>query len=528
MAMKVLVTDSLSEKGLEILRTAEGIEVDVRSGISPEELKQAVGDCHALIIRSQTKVTAEIVECAPNLKVIGRAGVGIDNVDIAEATRHGIIVMNSPEGNTISTCELTMAMILGLSRRVHEASASAKAGEWDRKRFVGIELMNKTLGIVGLGRIGCEVATRAAAFGMKIIGYDPFCSPERAARLGATMVSLEELLKASDIITFHVPLTEETRRMIGPNEFDLMKKGVKIVNCARGGIVDEGALYNAIQQGIVSGCALDVYETEPPKENPLLALEQVIATPHIGAVTSEAQANVATDIAHQVVDALQGKHVRNAVNLPAMDREVFDGLRPYADLAEKLGMLLVQMVGALPGNPTIRFHGEITERDITPLTRSFVCGLLKPVLQQPINIVNAPSIARERGLEVTEIKSTALEDYTSLITVEGKAGNTVRSFSGAIFAKSRPRIVRIDGFDVDVALQGSMLICRNKDRPGAISHLTTIIAGRQINIARMTVGRDHPGGSAVTVLNIDEPVADEIIQEIKKLDIITDVKLVRL
>ena len=525
--MKVLVTDSLSDKGLEILRNAAGIEVDVRAGIDAADLKRIIGDYHALIIRSGTNVTADILENAKSLKVIGRAGVGVDNVDVDKATRHGIIVMNSPEGNTISTCELTMAMILSLSRRVAEASASTKAGEWDRKRFKGMELKHKTLGIIGLGRIGQEVAARAAAFGMKITGYDPFCPIERAERIGAKLVSLEQLLTAADVITLHVPLTDDTRGMIGSDEFELMKKGVKIVNCARGGIIDERALCQAIRDGIVSGCALDVYQDEPPKNSPLLALDEVVATPHIGAVTAEAQDNVAIDIATQVIDALQGRHMRNAVNLPEIDREAFDGLRPYVILAEKLGMLLVQMMGSLSRSASISFRGEINDHDVTPLTRSFVCGLLKPVLQQTVTMVNAPAIARERGLEVTEIKSTAPEDYISLITVEGSSGSTAYSFSGTIFAKDQPRIVRIDGLEVDIALHGPMLVCHNLDQPGAISHLTTVLARRHINVARMSVGRDQPGGRAIIVLNIDEPVPEEVISEIKALDIITDVRVVQ-
>ncbi|NQT19580.1 MAG: phosphoglycerate dehydrogenase [Planctomycetes bacterium] len=525
--MKVLVTDSLSEKGLDILRAAAGIELDVRTGIEHDDLKRIIGDYHALIIRSRTHVTSDILRNAGSLKVIGRAGVGIDNVDVHEATRRGIVVMNSPEGNTISTCELTMAMILSLSRRVAEASASTKTGEWDRKRFKGMELQHKTLGIIGLGRIGQEVAARAAAFGMNIISYDPFCPNERAERIGAKLVALEELFKTADIITLHVPLTDDTRGLIGPDEFKIMKRGVKIVNCARGGIINEQALHEAICDGVVSGCALDVYQDEPPVDSPLLALDEVIATPHIGAVTGEAQDNVAIDIATQVIDALEGRHMKNAVNLPEIDRDAFDGLRPYVVLAEKLGMLLVQMMGTLTHSASIHFRGEINDHDVAPLTRSFACGLLKPVLQQRVTMVNAPVIARERGLEVIEIKSAPHRDYISLITVEGSTGSATYSFSGTIFAKDQPRIVRVDGLDVDIALRGPMLICHNLDRPGAISHLTTVLARRRINVARMAVGRDQPGGRAVIILNIDEPVTDEIISEIKGLEIITDVKLVQ-
>ncbi|HUU70868.1 MAG TPA: phosphoglycerate dehydrogenase [Planctomycetota bacterium] len=521
--MKVLVTEHLSDTGIEILRSADGIEVDVRTDLTPDDLKRIIGDYHALIVRSKTKVTADLLANAANLKVVGRAGVGIDNVDVDAATRRGIIVMNSPEGNTVSTAELTMAMMLGLSRRVPEACASLKRGEWDRKRFVGSELMHKTLGIVGLGRIGGEVARRAAAFGMKLIGDDPFCTEERAEKLGVKMVSLDELLRTADIITFHVPLTDETRGMIGPKEFSLMKKGVKLVNCSRGGVIDEQALHDAVKAGIVSGCALDVYDNEPPAASPLVALDQIITTPHIGASTSEAQSNVATEIARQVIDVLQGRPARNAVNLPLMEG---DGLRPYIELAEKLGTLLVQLMGKITGKLTITFHGEINSRNLMPVTRSFLCGLLKPVLAPPVNLVNAPALAAERGIEITEIKIPTCEDYASLITVEGKVGSRAYTLGGTLFADGQPRIVRIDGLDVDVAPQGPVLIVRNDDKPGAISHIATVLAKRGINIARMTVGRDEPGGKAITVLNIDEPVKDDVIDEIKGLKIIKDVRLV--
>ena len=527
--MKVLVTEQLSDTGIEILRSADGMEVDVRTDATPYDLKRIIGDYHALIIRSKTKVTADLLANAANLKVVGRAGVGIDNVDVDAATRRGIIVMNSPEGNTVSTAELTMAMMLGLSRRVPEACASLKRGEWDRKRFVGSELMNKTLGIVGLGRIGGEVARRAAAFGMKLIGDDPFCTEERAEKLGVKMVPLDELLRTADFITFHVPLTDETHGMIGQQEFGLMKKGVKLVNCSRGGVVDERALYDAVKAGIVSGCALDVYESEPPAANPLVALDQAITTPHIGASTSEAQLNVATEIARQVIDVLQGRPARNAVNLPLMEG---DGLRPYIELAEKLGTLLVQLMGKITGKLAITFHGEISNRNLVPLTRSFLCGVLKPVLTPPVNMVNAPALAAERGIEVTETKVPTCEDYASLITVQGKVGATADgrtrtcTLGGTLFADGQPRIVRIDGFDVDVAPQGPVLIVRNDDKPGAISHIATVLAKRGINIARMTVGRDEPGGKAITVLNIDEPVKDDVINEIKSLKIIKDARLV--
>jgi len=363
---------------------------------------------------------------------------------------------------------------------------------------------------------------------MKIVGYDPFCPEERAAKLGARMVPLKDLLKTADVITFHVPLTDDTRGLIGPDEFNLMKKGVKLVNCSRGGVINEAALYDAIQAGIVSGCALDVYQAEPPSGSPLLGLSQVVATPHIGASTDEAQSNVATEIARQVIDVLQGRPARNAVNLPMMDGEAFDGLRPYIELAEKLGMLLVQLMGKITGKVSISYLGEIDSKDLTPLTRSFLCGLFKPVLQPPVNMVNVPAIARERGVEVTEIKSTTGEDYTTLITAEGRIGPRAYSVSGTLFATGQPRIVRIDGMDVDVAPQGPVLIVRNQDKPGAISHITTVLAKNGVNIARMSVGRDEPGGKAVTVLNIDEPIGEPIIQEIKQLKIITDVKVVQL
>jgi len=523
--MKILITDSLPEQGLAVLRQDAEMQVDVRTKTPYDELLSIIPDYHALIIRSATTVTADVLACARNLKVIGRAGVGLDNIDVDEATRRGIIVTNAPEGNTTSTCELTMGMIMAVCRRVAEAATSMKRGEWKRSAFTGTELSGKTLGIVGLGRIGAEVARRAAAFGMKLIGYDPFCTLERAAKLNVTLMELDELLAAADIITLHVPLTDETRNLIDAREFGLMKDGVKLINCARGGIVNENALYDALTSGKVSGCGLDVFEQEPPGDNPLLKLDNVVAIPHLGAATVEAKENVAIEIARNVLDALHGRPMKHAANLPKSDTEAAEGIKPYVDLAEKLGKLLVQAIDTIGDSVSITTHGEINNYDLTPVTRAFLCGLFKPVLVEQVNMVNASAIAQERGLDVVEAKSSVAKDYTSLITVETIMGGRRSSFSGTMFALSEPRVVRIDDMDVDVIPEGPMLICRNDDKPGAISHIANVLAKRGVNIARMTVGRDTPGGRAIIVLNIDEPVTEDAVREILALPIIKDVRV---
>lgn len=525
---KVLIADKLSEEGIRLLQNKEDIAADVRTGLSPEELEQAIGEYDAIIVRSKTQVTKAVIEQATRLKVIARAGVGVDNVDVEAATKKGIMVMNTPQGNTMSTCELTMAMLLALSRDVCRTVAKLKGGSWDKKAYEGAELVGKTLGVVGLGRIGGEVAKRALSFGLRVVCYDPFASEDVARRLEVKLVSFDDLLRESDYITFHTPLTEETRHMVSYPEFQAMKPGVRIINCARGGLINEKALYQAVKEGKVAGCALDVFEEEPPKDRALIELDQVICTPHVGAQTEEAQRNVAVQVAEQVIDALDGKMVRNTLNIPQIDPEIFEQLGPYILLAEKLGRFLVHFVDGRIERVRVIYRGEMNDHNVSPITTGLQKGLLEPILQETVNYVSAPLIAKERGLNVTEVRSGELEDFANLITVHAQtvAGDT--SVSGTLFSRKQPRIVRIDEFHVDIVPDGHLLVCRNQDKPGVIAHVSTILAERAVNIANMTVGRDEPGGTAVTVLNVDTVLDDEVVDQIEASPIILDAKQVAL
>ena len=526
--MKVLITDSLSETGKEILRRA-GHDVIDRKGIKVPELLEVIADCDALIVRSGTKVTEEVVRAGKRLAVIGRAGVGVDNVDVTAATRQGVIVMNTPEGNTISTAELTMAMILALSRNIPQAQASLARGEWDRKSFKGTELNGKTLGVIGVGRIGRAVARRAAGFGMKVVGYDPFIVADAVGKgLDFEMIDLDELIRTSDYITVHTPLSEETRGMIGADEMARMKDGVRLINCARGGIIEENTLRAALESGKVAGCALDVYSSEPPAGNPLVGMKNVVCTPHLGALTEEAQQNVAEQVAAQVCEVLEGKPARNAVNMPVVEPQEFAEVRPYAELAEKLGLAVVQLWEGPIREVRVSYCGEFTEGPLGLVTASLLKGILALLMEGPINCVNAPVIARERGVRVSEVIIPQSDDFANLITVEVADGSNSLSVSGAFFGRQDPRIVRIDNYHVDVVPAGYIIFCTNKDEPGVISYVSTILAEHRANIANMTVGRDVRGGKAATVINIDGSVRPEVIAAIKSSPIIYDAKLIRL
>lgn len=525
---KILVSDKLSEKGLNILKENKEFKVDVKTGLKPAELKSIIGDYDALLVRSSTKVTKEVIE-ASNLKVIGRAGVGLDNVDLEAATNKGIIVMNSPSGNTISTAEHTMSLILSLSRNIANADKSMKTGAWDRSKFIGVELYNKTLGIIGLGRIGQAVAKRAMSFCMKVITYDPFLSKELVEKLGVECVDLEKLFKESDYITCHVPLTDETKNLISAKQIAMMKKGVRIVNCARGGIVNEEDLAKAIEEGKVAGAALDVYNEEPPKNSPLLKFDSVVLTPHLGASTEEAQINVAVEIAEQVRDALLGRGIRNAANFPSVDPETYKALQPMFNLAEKIGLLMGQLAEGRINDVEVEYSGEIAKFDITPLTMSVLKGLLTPMLQDTVNFINAISLAKERSIKVKEEKSTDLEDFINLITLETKTENGQSlKVAGSLFTKKDPRIVKINDFYVEAIPQGHMLIIYNQDKPGIIGNLGTLLGKHNLNIAGMTFGRLKKGGKAITVLNVDNHVPTEVLQKIKKLKYINEVRPIKL
>ncbi|MBI3009008.1 MAG: phosphoglycerate dehydrogenase [Candidatus Omnitrophica bacterium] len=470
----------------------------------------------------------EIINNAERLKVLGRAGVGLDNVDVDSASKRGIIVMNTPEGNTISTAEHTFSMLLALSRNIPQANISVKRNEWERKKFTGVEVFHKTLGIIGLGRVGAEVAKRAISFGMKVIAYDPFLSMEKAEKLEVELADLKDLLSRSDYISVHTPLIDDTRHLISKNEFKIMKDGVRIINCARGGIIDEAALFDAIKSKKAAGAALDVFETEPPVHNRLMELDCVITTPHLGASTEEAQVNVAIDIAKQVRDALKGMGIRNAVNIPSVTPEVFKVIEPYVKLAERIGSLQSQMASGRINQVKVNYGGEVTNHELAPITIALIKGLLTPVLGETVNYVNASFIAKERGIEVRETRTTDVEDFTNLISVEVRTDKMSNSVSGTLFTKNTPRIVRIDNFYVHAVPEGYMIITFNLDKPGIIGGIGTILGKNNINIAGMTFGREESTGQAITVLNVDSPVSQDVLDQVKGLPNISDAKLIKL
>jgi D-3-phosphoglycerate dehydrogenase / 2-oxoglutarate reductase len=527
--MKLLVSDPLSEEGLKILQAVKEFQVDVKTDLKPDALKEIVGEYDALLVRSATKVTRDVIAAAGKLRVIGRAGVGLDNVDLEAATEKGIIVMNTPAGNTISTAEHTISMILALSRNIAQANASMKKGEWKRAKFMGVELYGKTLGIAGLGRIGTELAKRALSFGMKVMAFDPFLSKEVAEKLGVEVVELKELLEQSDYISFHTPLTEETRHMISTKEFAAMKKGVRVVNCARGGIIDEEALVAAIKEGKVAGAAMDVFEKEPlPPESELLKLDNVVTTPHLGASTEEAQVNVSIEVAEIVRDALLGRGIRNAANYPCLEAEACKILEPYINLAEKLGSFSAQLVDGRFEELNITYFGDITRYNLSPLTMALAKGALSPILKETVNFINAVSLAKQRGINIKEAKSSQEAEFVTMIQLKIKTDKEVKVIAGTLSANKQPRIVKIDNYYVEAAPVGNMVLIQNRDKPGIIGSLGTIFAKHGINIATMTFGREKQGGMATSVLNVDSPVSNEILDQIRKTENILSVKLIRL
>jgi len=526
--VKILVSDNLAEEGIELLRESPDIIVDVKLKLELQELIKQISKYDALLVRSATKVTKEIIDAAKNLKVIGRAGVGVDNIDVEAASKKGILVMNTPGGNTISAAEHTMSMILALSRCIPQANISLKSKQWEKKKFLGTEIFQKTLGIIGLGRIGGEVAKRAQSFGMEIIAYDPFISKAHAREMGVKLVSFPELIKQADYITIHVPSTPETKHIINKETISQMKKGVRIINCARGGIIDEAALAEAVKSGKVGGAALDVFEKEPPFDSPVLGLDNIIVTPHLGASTEEAQINVARDIALQVLDFLKNGVVRNAVNMPELDPEKMKTLGPYINLCEKLGRLQGQISEGGFTHIGIQYSGEILRHDIKPLTIALLKGLLEPILEQEVNFINAPLIAEERGIRVTESKVSKVEDFANLIVVETMTEKGENIVAGTLLGKKEFRLVRIGEFDLDVVPEGYMLLCSNLDKPGVIGKIGTILGNRKINIAAMQVGRKTVGGKALTIINVDCDISKDVLKEIEGISEIVEVKMVNL
>lgn len=520
---KVLVSDPLSELGLQKLLEADDVQVDRKPGLSEEELIQIIGEYDALLVRSQTKVTPAILEAANRLKAVGRAGVGVDNINIPAATNKGIVVINAPDGNTISTAEHTFAMIMGLARRIPHAYYSMMNGEWDRKTFVGVELNQKVLGIVGLGRIGAEVAKRAKAFNMKVVAYDPFLTEDRAKKMGVTPATIDELVRQADFITVHTPLTKETKYIIGSKEFAKMKDGVRIINCARGGIIEEKALLEALQSGKVAGAALDVYEVEPPVDNPLTKLPQVVVTPHLGASTVEAQENVAIDVSEEILHVLRNEPFKNAVNLPSVPAEVLEKIEPYFQLGEKLGHFVAQTaVGGLQ-EITVTYSGELTDIDTAALSRTVLKGVLSYHLGEGVNYVNAPHLAKSREISFTEQKSTANHGFTNLITVTLKTNQEEKKVAGTLLNGYGARIVKIDQYSIDVQPEGHLLLVHHNDRPGAIGRVGTILGNNDVNIATMQVGRTDVGGNAIMLLTVDRQVSPEVLDTLGELSEIVSV-----
>lgn len=526
--MKVLVSDNLADSGVEKLMNIPEFEVEVNTSLTTEEFRQIIKEYDALVIRSATKVTADVIEAADHLKVIARAGIGLDNVDIEAASKRGIVVMNTPEGNVITTAEHTIAMMLSLSRNIPQATRSLKEAKWEKKRFRGREVFNKALGIIGVGRIGRVVADRAKGLKMNVIAYDPYISKEVIDKMGIEGVQLDELFARADYITVHTPMTQETRNIINADAFAKMKKGVYILNCARGGIVNEADLLKAIESGIVAGAAMDVFVVEPPKDNPLLALDQVIATPHLGASTDEAQENVAVAVADQVIDYLLRGTIRNAVNAPNIDGAVLARLRPYLTLAEKLGSMVAQITGGAIQEISIEYVGEVTKEDTQPLTISILKGLLTPILGDMVNFVNVPVIVKERNIKVTESMRKEAEDFTTLISVSVKTSEEHNVVSGTIFGKKDPRIVRINDFRLEAAMEGNVCVIYNIDTPGTIGAIGTCLGRHRINISMMDVGQVLERGQNIIFLQTDIPVPKEVVQELLAMDNVNVVQTVRL
>ncbi|WP_331235353.1 phosphoglycerate dehydrogenase [Natronorarus salvus] len=507
--MKVLVTDPIAEAGLDVLRGA-GHEVETAYEIDGgEALVEALADADALIVRSGTEV-GEAVFAATDLVIVGRAGIGVDNIDVEAATDHGVIVANAPEGNVRAAAEHTVAMAFAAARSIPQAHVRLRAGEWAKSEFLGSELNGATLGVVGLGRVGQEVAKRLRSLGMEIVAFDPYIAEERADQLGAELLDLEECLRRADFLTVHTPLTPETEGMISTAELDLLEGGY-LVNCARGGVVDEAALARAVEDGTLAGAALDVFAEEPlSPESPLLSVENVIVTPHLGASTEAAQENVATSTAKQVLAAFAGEPVVNALNAPSIDESAFPRVAPYVDLAETAGTIATQLLDGRIESVDVRYEGEIAEEDLDFVTASALKGVFTP-LEWQVNAVNAPRIADERGVDVTETTTRQTEDFRSMITVTVGDGDDSVDVSGTLFAGDEPRIVRIDGYRVDAIPYGHMLIARNVDQPGVIGLIGTVLGDAGINIAGMFNAREAIGGEALTVYDLDEAVPDDVL-----------------
>ncbi len=517
MTYKVLVSDKLGDAGIQIFKDESDIEVDVKTDLTPEQLKEIIGQYDALAVRSATKVTAELLDAAGKMKVIGRAGIGVDNIDVQEATKRGVLVMNTPGGNVVTTAEHAIAMMMALTRNIPQGTMSLKAGRWDKKQLQGREIMNKTLGVIGFGKIGSVAAARARGLKMKVLVYDPVVTPEIIQKTGCESVSLDELYAKADYITVHVPKIKKTANMINKKAFDAMKDGVMLVNCARGGIVDEQALYDALKSGKVAAAALDVFETEPPAaDHPLLSLDNVIVTPHLGASTLEAQTNVAVAIARQIIDYLKNDTITNSVNVPSVSGEVLAELDPFISLAERLGSMQAQLVEGHIKEVEIAYDGNFSDLDTSPVTTAVICGLLEPLVLDDVNAVNARFLAKDKGIKLLESSSEDADEFINLITVTVRTDKMESSVAGTLFGKQDPRVVKINDFRLEMQPKGYLTLIHNMDIPGEIGHIGTVLGENNINIARMTVGQEAIGEGKrnIVFLRTDTPMPEGILEKL--------------
>ncbi|QPJ65069.1 MAG: phosphoglycerate dehydrogenase [Candidatus Nitrohelix vancouverensis] len=526
--MKILVSDNLAAVGVDLLKQEKDLTVDVKTGMSKEELIAVIPEYQGLIVRSATKVTADVIEAATNLKVIGRAGIGVDNIDVEAAGKKGIIVMNAPEGNVITTAEHALALMMSMSRNIPQANQSVQNKEWAPKKFMGVELHDKTLGIVGLGRIGTVVADRAKAFHMKVIVYDPFISADHAAKVGVEIVELHDLLARSDYLSLHAPSTAGGKALLGPEEFKIAKPGIRIINCARGSLIDDQALVDAVKNKTVAQAALDVYHKEPlAEDSPLRGVDEIILTPHLGASTEEAQEKVAVAISDQLIDFLKYGNVRNAVNMPSIDAETLNRIRPYLALGEELGLFISQLAEGAVKKICVQYKGDVANLNVDPITTSVIKGALTNAIEG-LNMVNAPFIAKERGIEVQESKSNEEQDYTSSVSVTVTTQNGDRSVMGSIFGKGDSRIIKIDEYYFEALLSKYMLVLTNHDVPGVIGNLGNVLGKNQINIAGFHLGRLKETDKAVAVINIDSAPTSEAVRELRETPSILSVHSVKL
>ncbi len=525
--MTILISDTLEQSCIDLLER-EGFHVDNRPGLPADELKRIIPGYDALVVRSSTKVTSEVIGLGSRLKIIGRAGTGVDNIDVDAATRRGILVMNTPGGNTISAAEHTVSMMLSLARNIPQAQQSLLRGEWERKQYTGTEVFGKTIGVVGLGKIGREVAQRCAGLGMKVIGFDPVLPSEAASRMGIEPVTLEELYRRSDFITVHTPLSEETRGLLNDRTLALCKKGVRLINCARGGIIDEQALLRALTAGRVGGAALDVFEKEPPKGNPLVGHPNVVVTPHLGASTEEAQEKVAVQIAHQIADALHGRSYSGVVNGAVMELTLNKDLRPFVTLAEKLGSCAAQLGSGKLLRLTVGAAGEQALASLELVRAGVLKGVLSHLQPDPVNYISAPYLATEFGLSVQEVRESEPDTYASVIRVRYETDRGSHEILGTVIGRSTPRLIGMNGFRFEVNPEGFLLIYNNVDKPGMLARVGSVLARHSVNIAGVSLGRAEVGGNALTVMNIDGSIPSEGRRELEELDGVSNLKIVRL